>query len=390
VSIGGLYAEFETETTLVAAARAVDDAGFDLGDAYAPYPIGDMHRWADSRRSGIPRAGLIGGILGAAGGAVLQVWTSAVSWPLDVGGKPALSWLAFVPVAFEMTMLGASAAVVLAFLLEAELRFRHRPAKLPGTTAGTGFALEIRAVGNTDFEVISSLLCEAGAVAIVAVPCDGTSSGSTAGGMTSYRVLNRFLMAAACLLVGLAILLWSDRTRRNLVFAPDMALSSAATTYSPNAIYADRQIPRSPVPGTVPRGPLPLRYEATEEDALRAGTELFLPVDIAAETDPTRGAALFATFCQTCHGSEGHGDGITLKRGFQPPPSLLTQHARDMKDGQMFHVLTYGQKLMPSHALQVAPEDRWRLIMHLRNLQRRLPVDPPPFGSPAAPATTKP
>jgi hypothetical protein len=52
-----------------------------------------------------------------------------------------------------------------------------------------------------------------------------------------------------------------------------------------------------------------------------------------------------------------------------------------MKDGQMFHVLTYGQKLMPSHASQLPPHERWRLIKYVRRLQERLPVDPPPFGA---------
>ena len=44
----------------------------------------------------------------------------------------------------------------------------------------------------------------------------------------------------------------------------------------------------------------------------------------------------------------------------------------------MFHVITYGQKLMPSQASQVRADDRWRLILHVRQLQQRLPVDPPP------------
>jgi hypothetical protein len=54
----------------------------------------------------------------------------------------------------------------------------------------------------------------------------------------------------------------------------------------------------------------------------------------------------------------------------------------------MFHVITYGQKLMPSQASQVRADDRWRLILHVRRLQQRLPVDPPPFGS--TPATEPP
>jgi hypothetical protein len=79
-----------------------------------------------------------------------------------------------------------------------------------------------------------------------------------------------------------------------------------------------------------------------------------------------------------------------MKRGFQPPASLLTQRARDMKDGQMFHVITYGQKLMPSHAAQLPVADRWRLVRHIRGLQERLPIDPPPFGQATAPGGVAP
>jgi mono/diheme cytochrome c family protein len=50
-----------------------------------------------------------------------------------------------------------------------------------------------------------------------------------------------------------------------------------------------------------------------------------------------------------------------------------------MKDGQMFHVLTYGQGNMPSFAAQLSREDRWNVILHVRMLQK--PYTPGPVGS---------
>ena len=44
----------------------------------------------------------------------LQYWTSAVDWPLIIGGKPFNSWPAFVPVMFELTVLFAGVSTVLA------------------------------------------------------------------------------------------------------------------------------------------------------------------------------------------------------------------------------------------------------------------------------------
>ena len=56
-------------------------------------------------------------------------------------------------------------------------------------------------------------------------------------------------------------------------------------------------------------------------------------------------------------------------RGVPPPPSLLADKALKMKDGQLFHIVTYGQANMASYAGQVTTEDRWAVILHIRHLQ---------------------
>jgi mono/diheme cytochrome c family protein len=47
----------------------------------------------------------------------------------------------------------------------------------------------------------------------------------------------------------------------------------------------------------------------------------------------------------------------------------MLPRAVQMKDGQMFHILTYGQNNMPSYASQVSPEDRWSVITYVRSMQ---------------------
>jgi mono/diheme cytochrome c family protein len=56
--------------------------------------------------------------------------------------------------------------------------------------------------------------------------------------------------------------------------------------------------------------------------------------------------------------------------GFPPPPSLLSDRSLRMPDGQMFHILTYGQGNMPSIAAQLSEDDRWTAILHVRYLQK--------------------
>jgi hypothetical protein len=55
---------------------------------------------------------LAAGVAGAVGGFFLQYYASAVAYPLNIGGKPLVSWPAFVPVTFELTILFAASVAV--------------------------------------------------------------------------------------------------------------------------------------------------------------------------------------------------------------------------------------------------------------------------------------
>jgi len=145
-----------------------------------------------------------------------------------------------------------------------------------------------------------------------------------------------------------------------------------------------------PAPGAISRGLLPLHYAPTPQDALRAGEELQNPRDIHDPRILARGAWVFTNFCAECHGAGGLGDGLIALRGFPPPPSLLAQRALKMKDGQMFHVLSYGQNNMPSYASQVSRDDRWMVIAYVRSLQAaaaaKAPAAAAASATPPAPA----
>jgi mono/diheme cytochrome c family protein len=58
------------------------------------------------------------------------------------------------------------------------------------------------------------------------------------------------------------------------------------------------------------------------------------------------------------------------KQGVPPPPSLLAERALRMADGQMYHIITFGQGNMAAYASQVEREDRWRVINYVRELQK--------------------
>jgi hypothetical protein len=111
-----LLAEFQGPHELVEAARRVRSEGYREVDAFTPYPVEELSEALHLGRSHIPKIVLAGGIVGALGGYGLEYWTSVVAYPLNVGGRPLHSWPAFIPPAFETTVLLAAFAAVIGML----------------------------------------------------------------------------------------------------------------------------------------------------------------------------------------------------------------------------------------------------------------------------------
>lgn len=197
-------------------------------------------------------------------------------------------------------------------------------------------------------------------------------------------VLNAFLLLAVVVLGVASWILSPDLTKPNFEFLPQMAHSPRYNAFAPNPNFADGSTLQRPEPGTIARGSMPLHYAATPQDALRSGEELKSPLDPGNVRARERGAFVFSNFCAVCHGAGGTGNGPVAQRGYPPPPSLLAEHALKLKDGQLFHVLTYGQNNMPSYASQLSRDDRWNVILYVRTMQAAAT----PVPVPAAPSTS--
>src|SRR5256712_10710928 len=105
--IYGMIAEFDSPTNLVAAAHRTHEAGYTKIDAYSPFPVEGLAEAIGFHRNEVPLVVLIGGLLGGLSAYAMQYWISAISYPINVGGKPYHSWPAFIVVTFEMTILFA-------------------------------------------------------------------------------------------------------------------------------------------------------------------------------------------------------------------------------------------------------------------------------------------
>jgi len=185
-------------------------------------------------------------------------------------------------------------------------------------------------------------------------------------------LLNSILLLVLIVLVGTVFFVRRQFTVPNIELLPGMVHSDAYGSQSGNQLFFDGKTLQPPVEGAVVRGFEPFPYKPTLEDAIRAGNELLSPLDSKDSLiDLRRGSVVFAHVCSPCHGAGGTGDGTIPKHGFPPPPSLFAQNALNMKGGQIYHIITYGQRNMPSFASQVVRADRWRVAAYIRSLQQQ-------------------
>jgi hypothetical protein len=134
-----------------------------------------------------------------------------------------------------------------------------------------------------------------------------------------------------------------------------------------STFFADGRSAREPVAGTVARGQLradPLLYTG-KIDGVDA-TVFPFPVT---EAVMARGRERYNIFCSPCHGRTGSGDGMIVRRGYRPPPSLHIDRLRDAPVGHFFDVMTAGFGAMPDYAAQIPPADRWTIVAFIRALQ---------------------
>jgi hypothetical protein len=162
-----IVASFDDARRLVDAVRAVRARGLRVFDVYTPYPVHGLEEAMALRRSRLSWATFAGGCSGLVAAMALQYYASVVSWSLNVGGKPDNSMLAFIPIAFEITVLGAGLATVAAFVGRSRLWpvVRARSADASATDDAFIVALRCRQTAF-DRNLVERLLVEHGAQAV--------------------------------------------------------------------------------------------------------------------------------------------------------------------------------------------------------------------------------
>ncbi len=171
--------------------------------------------------------------------------------------------------------------------------------------------------------------------------------------------LKSFAQVASVVLMAASLSSCSKHSTPNMTYMPDMAFSPALKAQEEGSM-------RVPVKGTVPRNFKSYAYFQKGIDV--AGQELKNPAPFN-KVNLLRGQVVFNSYCKACHGEDGQGGGTIVPK-FQRPPSLHSDKIRNYTDGQIFHVMTVGQNIMPSYAAQVSENDRWAVVNYIRVLQR--------------------
>jgi Protein of unknown function (DUF3341) len=145
----GMLATFDDAPALAQAALRLHEAGYRRFDTYTPYQLDELADLPGTPRSRIAAVVFAAGALGAIGGYLMQWYLMVVSYPINVGGRPLHSWPAFVPITFELMVLAASTAGVVALFVRNGLPRLHHPLfGVPGFERASqdGFLLAVEAI----------------------------------------------------------------------------------------------------------------------------------------------------------------------------------------------------------------------------------------------------
>lgn len=192
--------------------------------------------------------------------------------------------------------------------------------------------------------------------------------------MNKLRIVRVALLTAV---VATVVTSCGDKRSPGWQFAPNMYEAKAFNPDQPNKNFKNGQTAQLPPANTTPVGFDKVDdFPNTPEGYQAASTGLKnpLPVNVATLEE---GKSLYVNMCSHCHGYEGQGDGSIIKlQKFPAPPSYSKGTSsrggamKDLTDGKIFHTITYGVNLMGPHKYQLTPEERWKIVMYVHELQK--------------------
>jgi mono/diheme cytochrome c family protein len=361
-----ISALFDSPDAIIHAAEETSGAGYTDFDVNTPYPVHGMDGAMRLRPSRMGFFAFAFGLLGTVSAVGLMSWVTLAEYPLVIGGKPFWSWPAFVPIAFELTVLLASVLSVVAMIV---IYF-----KMPNTSHPLHDTPYMKKVSSDMFGIyikssdpkfderkIRQFFAGMGAKNVDAVYFD------LEGVSARVRIFEPKFLAILAVTALVSASFVYVMYNKVLYMEPFSWMSEQAKlkAQKPSPLFKDGIGMRPPVAGTVARGFLPYAFAGKPDEAGKTLANPLLPTQGVLE----RGKVKFLTFCSPCHGNFGRGDS-RLRGQFPNPPTLHSDKVRNWPDGNIYHVISEGQNVMPSYAAQIARNDRWAIVEYIRVLQR--------------------
>ncbi|MBA5793839.1 cytochrome c [Flavobacterium sp. xlx-214] len=161
-----------------------------------------------------------------------------------------------------------------------------------------------------------------------------------------------------------------NKEKPNVQFFPNMYESVAYETYSESNAFKNGKEGQVPAQGSIPRGFQPEEYPDTPEGLAAARLNLKSPLDTISEVDMEKAKGLYTIYCAICHGDAGDGKGNLVKREkFLGVPNYAE---RELTEGGIYHVVTYGLNAMGSHKNQLTQHERWLVTSYVMKLKSEL------------------
>ena len=172
------------------------------------------------------------------------------------------------------------------------------------------------------------------------------------------------------LVIGLMILVSSchNTSTPNYQYMPNMYEAVSAETYAPASVtvFKDGKEGRLPANGSINRGFEPFEYENSSEGYALAKANLKSPLDTL-DRNSGKGKELFEIYCISCHGAAGNGKGKLVER--EKILGVPNYKDREITEGSIFYVVTYGLNSMGSHANQMSVHERWLVADYVLKLR---------------------
>ena len=417
----GWVAEYADDNKLLEAARKVRDSGYSRTDAFTPFPVHGIDEALGIKATVLPWFTLCAGATGTCIALVMQWWMNAFDYPYIISGKPFASWPAFIPVAFELTILFAAYTTVFAMLgLNGLPKFSNPMFTNPKFDRATDDRFFLWVDSRDKYfntEKVKSLLESTGPNSLDEVREDDSPSEIPKALFSVGLVLILLALVPGAIVMRMRAAR-SDQPRWQVFF--DMDFQPKKKPQQTTTLFADKRVQRPPVPGTIARGELELAdpyylgYDPDKTAALQAteatrmvafnvqdGAAAVAPAPPANQAAPAGAAGepnyawlteapleateeLFAlgkkkfeTNCAVCHGYAGYGDGLVSQRAtnlaqgyWLQPTSMHEERIQKQTVGRIYYTVTNGKGKMAGYASSLTPRERWAVVLYVRALQR--------------------